>query len=292
MSDTEAPINPEVGALVPDNQRDNAIALFRKAGFNEEKIAAAFGRQAPPKAPPGDVLHVGKGGGEPAKPQTVYTGSNLPYEDRVKGLNFLIKHGMTLDRIIAAAQTEHVELKDLNVTPPPGVDPSKLWADVTEKMALPDARAQLHQNEPPLLLSGQPNEYSFQFDRALIADMTPDEVRQASDHFANAFSAGEIPVSVSQSLFQAMQDAQMQYEKITDPNDLKLKFAVEGSKINRLSGDVGQIRADHELAFSKLPEAFRKWATANRVFHTADSFTALANAGRLMRQRAERRSKK
>src|SRR5262249_27078351 len=137
---------------------------------------------------------------------------------------------------------------------------------------------------------GDPGDYSFTFDREVAQDLTPHELRQASDHFANAFSEAEIPMSVAQSLFRSMQDAQKAYQNVTDPNALKLKFAEEGSKINRIKWN--SAREDHEYAFAKFSERFRKWANANFVFHSADAFLALANAGRLMQERVARRSKK
>jgi hypothetical protein len=286
MPNNEPIIAPDLPSLMSE-QKEQAIGIYRSAGYSEEQIAKAFGTPPPQEPAIGDALGVGNGQTPPDNPQqrSIYSsGSSLQYDQKVAGLKAALKYGANVAEVLDAAKAEGVDINDLALKD--DAEPSQ------EAMTLYDANQHLRTNDPAPFMAGQQSDYTFQFDRDVAADLTVDELRQVNDQFASAFATAAIPLSVSRSVFRTMQEAQKAYQNATDPNALRLRFATEGSKVNRLSQNAAQMRADHEYAFSKFPDDFRKWANANFVFHTADSFIALANAGRLMKEREAIRAKR
>ena len=107
--------------------------------------------------------------------------------------------------------------------------------------------------------------------------------------FRNALHGATIPISLGQGVVSEAMRAANLYEGMS-PEQATIKYAEEGAKLRRL-GNVDQIMADGEFAWARLPAAFKEAATKDRLFHTADSYNALANAGAAMKARDARLKK-
>lgn len=289
MSDQTLSITAEQFAALSPDAQTTLDAQLARSGFSEEQ-RASLKNGAPSK------------GGAPSKPATEQlvqpsftvnskppsdarfnppptTAGNIPIEQRISAFQKLrgVVDEATLKR---AAAEEGIAWNEVVKEAP---------AQTPQRLTLQQANDKLQQTTGPLAAGSDASDYSFQFQSHDIADMSPDEVADVHGNFARSFHTAGVPLSLSQGLFRTMMDAGHKFGDMDEVQQM-LTFKEEGERLRRL-GNVDQIVSDHAYAWSRLPEDFRQVAMEQRLFHTAEAFKALADAGQLMRVRASRGGK-
>lgn len=280
-SDTTIGISPEQTAGLSDDGKATLTAALAKH-YSPEQVERIMGKA--PAASDDKPAPLPFTNGKPATadpsllPPPTAAG-NLSYE--VKVAAFQKMQGIVpAEQIAAAAKAEGIDLKDLQIAAP-GAEP--------EKLTLAQANERLAATSGPLAASQSPRDHNFTLDRQFTDGLKPDEVVEIDALFRNALHESTIPLSLGQGVVSEAMRAANIYEGMS-PEQAQLKYADEGAKLRRL-GNVDQIMANGEYAWAKLPAAFKEAATKDRLFHTADAYNALANAGAAMRAR-DARSKK
>jgi hypothetical protein len=271
-SDTLPPI-----ATAPDNMPEATKATLRSqyaaAGYDDAALAAAgYGQGAPAKS--------GLPFAASDKPAAVSRGdsSGIPAEDKIAAFKRL--RGVVPDaNLQEAAKAEGVAWNEITTDAP--------TADT--RLTVEEANARLAATSAPDAGSLSPSDFQFTFDPAHVAELPPDEVRAINDVFADGFHAAGVPLTVGQSLFREAMNAADKFADLGEV-DRQLAFREEGARLQRL-GNADQIKADAEFAWSKLPQDFKDFATEHFLFHSADAYAALANAGAMMKARESRKGR-
>ncbi len=251
--------------------------------YAPEQIARAMGTQAPgsvgEKTATEQLVQPFTNGkpptNDPALRPPMTAAGNEPYEKRVAAFKNLAASGhVAVETLQKAAKAEGIAWAEISKEAP---------AEPDKTVTLQEANERLAQSSGSLAASLSPSDFAFQFERGHIEGLDPAEVSEIHSMFANALHAATIPLSLGQSVVSEAMTAANLYEGM-DETTATLKYAQEGAKLRRL-GNADQIAADHNYAWARLPAGFKEAASKDRLFHTASSFAALANAGAMMRAR-------
>jgi hypothetical protein len=271
----------QFAGLTPDGQASLEASLS-KAGASAEYLASLKGGKTAAPAEKPAALPFANGKPATADPSLLLPATqagHLSYETKLAA--FQKMQGIVPDeQIAAAAKAEGINPADLKIAAP--AEP--------EKLTLAQANERLAATSGPLAASQSPSDHSFTLDRQFTDGLEPNEVADIDAMFRTALHGATIPISLGQGIVSEAMRAANLYEGMS-PEQATMKYAEEGAKLRRL-GNVDQITANGEYAWARLPNAFQEAATKDRLFHTADAYNALANAGAAMKARDARQGKK
>lgn len=216
---------------------------------------------------------------DPSHRPPVTAAGNEPYEKRLGSFKNLIGK-VDASTLQEAAKAEGIAWSEITKDAP---------AVAPETLTLQQANEKLVATSGPFAGSSEPKDHIFTLDRQSTDGLEPDEVAHIDSMFRNALHASTVPVSLGQSIVSEAVKAANLYEGM-DETTAALRYASEGAQLKRM-GNADQIAKDFQYAYAKLPGDFKKVADEEKLFHTANSFAALANAGALMRVRDNRAKK-
>ena len=159
-----------------------------------------------------------------------------------------------------------------------------------QPMPLDAANQKLADTSGPFAAGTAPNDYSFRFDQAHMDGLDPSDVAAIDGMFKDAFHQARVPLSISQPLFRTLMDAAAKFADVPDGPERTLAFRSEGARLQRL-GNIAQIKADAEYAYSKMSAEFRRVIDEHFMMHTAEGYHAMAQAGQSIRAREAQRKR-
>lgn len=286
MTDTQTlSITPEQFAALAPTSQTQLEANLSKAGFSAEQIASLKGpggnTGSGATGNPADALAAlftnGKQGNtDPALRPPATAAAHVGHDKLVSTFKNLIGKVPT-EALQKAAAEEGIDWSEVTKEAPAPADKNVTLTEANEKLA---------QGSDYWGAANDPADFgAFNFKPEHIEGLPPDEVADINGMFAQALS-GSVPRNMAQGIVSEAMDAANTYLDMNEDQQ-RLRFAEEGAKLRRL-GNIEKIVADHQLAWSRLPQDFREVATEHRLFHTATSFLALSRAGEMIRLREQR----
>jgi hypothetical protein len=281
----------QFAALTPESQTQ-LEATLSKSGFGSEQIAAlkapAGGNKsvAPAKSAVENLIQPFTTNGKPQntdpalRPPATAAG-NIPYDQKVSAFQKLRDAGVADATLRKAAAEEGIEWSVITTEAP---------TEPPQNMGVNEANEKLAATSGPFAAGSDPSDYSFQFESRHLDGLDENEVAEIHSMFANGLHEGGVPLSLGQAVARDAVEAANAFDNL-DEMGVLLKCQEEGAKLKRL-GNIEKITADHNYAWSALPEWFQEAATESKLFHTAASFLTLARAGEMMRLRDSRGGKK
>ena len=269
MTDTLPPIalSPEQAQAMPEPARNAARAAYMQH-YDAAEIARVFGAAATPQQAPT----------APAPAIAATAAGHIPAQERIAAFQKLRAAGVEDAALQKAASEEGLAWSDVV---------KDAAAAPAEPMTLQDVNERLVQNSAFDAPAQSPDDFHFTFDRQHIEGLAPDEVRDIRDMWAHALHEAAVPLNLGQSIVTEALNAAGLYKGIA-PAQAQLRYAEEGAKLRRI-GNVNAITVNAEYAWQRLPADFQKIATEQRLFHTADAYNTLANAGAMMKARDGRK---
>jgi hypothetical protein len=269
MTDTLPPIalSTEQAQAIPEPTRNAARATYAQH-YDAAEIERVFGAAASPQQAPA----------APTPSAANTAAGHILVQERIAAFQKLRAAGVDDATLQKAAAEEGIAWSDV------AKDAS---AAPAEPMTLQDANERLAQGSDFDAPAQSADDFHFTFDRQHIEGLAPDEVRDIRDMWANALHEAAVPLNLGQSIVAEAMTAADLYEGMA-PAQAQLKYAEEGGKLRRM-GNVNTITANAEYAWQRLPAGFKEIATKHRLFHTADAYNALANAGAMMKARDGRK---
>lgn len=275
MTDTATISEATVGEIAKLDPAAKANAREQLARhYAPAEIERAFGATAKPN---------GNAGQEPGPtPRTMTTADDaLDIVQATKGLAALYKHGDVTMQAKALAQAKARGIAPEEITGGSPVAPEVLTRD-EQLQKVPATFAD--PNGPPADASA----YRLQYDPATIADIPADELAALDTDFREAFRAAEVPVSLAQSVLDAITETTALYsDKEMTPEARELKHREQGGELVRTFGTKGteEVLALATAAYNRMPADFRKMLDEQNAFHSAKAQVALANVERAYRAR-------
>lgn len=287
MTDMQFTVTPEQYAGLTDAGKASLESALSKAGATSEYLASLKGNApnksgTPLKPAAADLTQPFMLAGKPEntdpslRPPATAAG-NIPYDQKIAAFQKL--RGVVPDaQLQDAARAEGVEWSEI-VKDAPAATP--------QPMNLQNANAKLAATSGPFAAGTEPTDYSFQFEQRHLEGLDENAVSEMHNMFRNGFFESTMPLSMGQAVAREAVEAANAYDNL-DETQARLKYQDEGAKLRRL-GNVEKLRSDWDYAWARLPKWFQEAANESRMFHTADSFIALARAGEVMRLRDSRK---